>query len=362
MLQYILLLSGLLLLMSCSTNQSETRGSLGQDNTSHANETHISKDHDNKTILSYVRAYLLIGNIKKAEQHFLTLSQPELISGASLVKAELSAAKQDSVGAQQAFLFAITNEQFNDVVNKGQVSANLLEYFCVEKKWPALQGYGGALIANETYKSGSLIRSKNIPLTQIGMCFFDEQRWDDAKYWLEQLDVSQKIDPQAYLALARISIGQQQYSAAQQSINKYEASKTKISAKMLWTAFEVYWSLQQPKIANQLGERLRSIFPNNEYTRKYILLTKRSLRQARVNNSTPSPTSNLAKPELTPTPKTTESNRNDSVDSFHVIKKGETLYQLSKRYGVSILDLLVWNPALVVDEITLGTSVRVSAP
>jgi LysM repeat protein len=45
----------------------------------------------------------------------------------------------------------------------------------------------------------------------------------------------------------------------------------------------------------------------------------------------------------------------------HIIKKGETLYQLSKRYGVSILDLLVWNPALVVDDIPLGASIRISA-
>jgi LysM repeat protein len=84
-----------------------------------------------------------------------------------------------------------------------------------------------------------------------------------------------------------------------------------------------------------------------QYTRQYILLTKRAQRQARVYN---------------PTPKTAKSKRNVSVGSFYFIKKGETLYQLSNRYGVSLSDLLLWNPALVVDEITLGALIRISAP
>ena len=350
MLRYILLLTALCLLIACNTNQIETKNPLGQDNLSVAK---TNKNHDNKTILSYVRAYLLIGNIKKAEQSFASIKQPELVSGASLAKAEIHAAKGESVSAQQAFLFALADEQFGEIMNKEQISANLLDYFCVEKKWPAIQGYGEALVASETNASESLIQSTNTSLTQIGMCFFDQQRWDEAKYWLEQLNISQQVDPQTYLALARISVGQQQYSAAQQLINKYEASKTKINAKMLWTAFEVYWSLQQPEVANQLGENLRSLFPDSEYTRKYFLLKKRGLKQATAINPTPFPTSRATSPTLT--------KLDDSLGIVHVIRKGETLYQLSKRYGVSILDLLIWNPTLVVDNIPLGASIRISA-
>jgi LysM repeat protein len=42
------------------------------------------------------------------------------------------------------------------------------------------------------------------------------------------------------------------------------------------------------------------------------------------------------------------------------MQKGETLYQLSKRYGVTIPELQAWNPSLVIDDISVGTKIRVT--
>jgi LysM repeat protein len=46
--------------------------------------------------------------------------------------------------------------------------------------------------------------------------------------------------------------------------------------------------------------------------------------------------------------------------TFHTIRSGETLYQLSKLYDLSIADLLLWNPDLVIEDIALGTRIRIS--
>jgi Tfp pilus assembly protein PilF len=208
-----------------------------------------------------------------------------------LTLAELRAASGNAEGAQQAFLQAIANEQ----LDKQSVSVTLIDYFCTQKKWPALQGYAAALVANtpqdKTLNASPTVNIlKNSALTQIGLCFFNEQHFDEAQKWLQQLDVTQQLAHQAYLALARMAIEQKQYPTAQQLINQHEVTKNKIDAKMLWTAFEVYRALEQSEIANQLGE---------------------------------------------------------------------TLYQLSKRYGVTTPELMSWNPNLVIDDISIGTKIRI---
>lgn len=346
MLRYLIIASGVLLLLGCSNGP-----------------TNAKKDHSTVNVadstlitLSHVKAYLLIGNIKQAQKTFDTIDNVQAMPNTLLTLAELRAASGNAEGAQQAFLQALDSGQ----LDKQSVSVTLIDYFCTQKKWPALQGYASALVAytpedNTQNASPSGIQLKNNTLTKIGLCFFDEQRFDEAQKWLQQLDVTQRLAPQAYLALARMAVKQKQYSTAQELINQYESTKINIDAKMLWTAFEVYRALEQPEIANQLGENLRSLFPNNQYTRKYILTVKRGERMQRHQ---PKSVATLQTTNPTPLEKQTASSPDKTS---HIIKKGETLYQLSKRYGVSILDLLVWNPALVVDDIPLGASIRISA-
>jgi LysM repeat protein len=190
---------------------------------------------------------------------------------------------------------------------------------------------------------------KNNALTKIGLCSFHQQRWDETKYWLEQVDFNQPVNPLTYLALARSNIEQQLYAEAQSLITQYEQKKDTVEAQTLWNAIEVYIALKQPDMATQIGENMRALFHYNEYTRKYILLTKRGLIQAIENNPAPSPTLIPTYPNPVEIPK----------DVFHLIKKGETLYQLSKRYGVTTPELMSWNPNLVIDDISIGTKIRI---
>jgi Tfp pilus assembly protein PilF len=271
-----------------------------------------------------------------------------------LTLAELRAASGDAEGAQKTFLQALDSDQ----LDKKSVSVTLIDYFCTEKKWPALQGYASALVAsvpddNIQNASSTVNILKNSALSQIGLCFFNEQRFDEAQKWLQPVNVTQQLTPHAYLALARIAVEQKQYSVAQESINQYEATKTNIDAKMLWTAFEVYRALEQPEIAHQIGKHLYSLFPNNEYTRNYILTVKRGERMMRrqqkvaaLRQTTDSTFENKKTPSFSEPP-------------FHIMQKGENLYQLSKRYGVTTPELMSWNPNLVIDAISIGTKIRI---
>lgn len=350
MLKYLVVISGILALLSCSTTPTD------------APKSHATINVTDSTLvtLSHVKAYLLIGNVKQAQKTFDTIANSQAMPNTLLTLAELRAASGEAEGAQQAFLQALSNEQ----LDKESVPVTLIDYFCSQNKWPALQGYASALVADSSDDKiqahiPSAIHLKNNALTHIGLCFFNVKRWDEAQKWLQQLDTTQQLDPQADLALARLAVEQKQYPKAQAYINQYEATKTAIDAKMLWTAFEVYQALDQSETAEQTGENLYSLFPNNEYTRKYILTKKREERIKRKQQETvalletinSSPDKKL--PSRTPAPAYEQ--------SFHIMKKGETLYQLSKRYDVSIADLLKWNPDLVVDNIPLGASVRLFA-
>lgn len=330
--------------MSCSANQTEI-----QNSSVRFNSEKISLASKNKTTLSYIRAYLLIGNIEKAQEHFSSLQTPELIPGAILILAELQAAKGNSLDAQQTFLSTLADTQYETLLNNEAVSANLLDYFCTEKKWAALQGYATALvervpIENTQQVNPSSDHIKTNGLTKIGLCFFDQQLWDEANKSLQRLDFTQQLEPQVYLALARIAVEKQQRSDAQSLIIQYEKAKDTVDAKALWVAIEVYLALEQPIKATQTGENLLSLFPNNKYARKYLILEKRDLL------ATPAMQSPLEQTDPSDIPR----------DVFHSIKKGETLYQLSKRYGVSIPELHSWNPSLVIDNISVGTKIRIA--
>jgi LysM repeat protein len=47
--------------------------------------------------------------------------------------------------------------------------------------------------------------------------------------------------------------------------------------------------------------------------------------------------------------------------SIHTIKKGETLYQLTRKYGVTLSQLLLWNPNVVANKLLLGTKIKLGS-
>lgn len=277
---------------------------------------------------------MLIGNIQQAQKAFDKLSTPLAIPGAAIIDAELKAASGDVAGAQQAFLLAIDTGQLDE----HSFSMDLIEYFCDQQKWLAIEAYGA-----QTLKANASSNLKNTQLTQIGLCYFQQQQWEKTQYWLSQLNFAQTIDPKVYLALAKANIALEQLKIAEEYIDKFEIYKTQVSAEMLWAAIEVYQVLGKLGRANQLSDNLRVLFPSWSYQYNHPINTAVKQNQ----------------PLMQPLPSDLPAN-NQSV-SQHIIKKGETLYQLSKRYDVSIDDLLKWNQHVVVDDIPLGTSIRVSA-
>jgi hypothetical protein len=64
--------------------------------------------HSTQVTLSHIKAYLLLGTIKKADQLFQTIEAPEL-------------------NAQEMFLSALTDDQFEVPLNKANVPADLLD-------------------------------------------------------------------------------------------------------------------------------------------------------------------------------------------------------------------------------------------
>lgn len=324
MLRYILLFSGILTFIGCTSNSNNLQA------------TNLNNNTDQVT-LSHVNAYLLIGNITKAEEKFKTIATPELVQGAMLTLAELRSVKGDFFGAQQAFLYAINNPLSLNL----NISPNLLKYLCNQKKWQTLKGYGAGILNS----SSNIIAVNNQSLSVIGQCFFKAHQWYKAKYWLNKLDLEHDtITPLDFLALARLSIIDKEYTKAKQLMIRFEATKSKIDAHILWTAVETYQGLQQFQRAELSGQYLNALFPNSDYSKVY----KEVARQKTLNTVTTIKNETQQQPKL------------ETKNIIHIIKKGQTLYQLSKIYDVFISDLLRWNPTLEVDNISLGTPIRIS--
>ncbi|MFQ3236701.1 MAG: hypothetical protein ACI9C4_002274, partial [Paraglaciecola sp.] len=149
-------------MLGCSSSQNNIKTSSVNNNV-----------HSSHVILSHIKAYLLLGNIQKAEQLFQTIGAAQMNAQSMLALAELHAAKGNSIEAQKVFLLVLTDNQFEEPLNKASIPAGLLDYFCTEKKWPALQGYASALVAgapddNIQNASPSVNHLKDSALTQIG--------------------------------------------------------------------------------------------------------------------------------------------------------------------------------------------------
>ena len=119
MFKYLVIVSGILALLGCSTSP-----------------TNVTKDHSGINVadstlitLSHVKAYLLIGNIKQAQKTFDTIDNPQAMPNTLLTLAELRAASGNAEEAQQAFLQAMASDQ----LNKEAVSVSLTDYFCSQK-------------------------------------------------------------------------------------------------------------------------------------------------------------------------------------------------------------------------------------
>lgn len=324
MLQFLFVLSALYLITACASQPTAAPQPVPQ-----------SAPQSNDITLSHIRAYLALGNFQKAEERFQIIDTPEQDPDALLVLAELRAVKGDNLGAQQAFLQSVNHSE----VGRHQVSTDLLDYFCREKKWPILQGYALGLEGSDLP-----VTAKNQQLSSLGRCFFSGKYWQDAYNSLSKLDFNQQVEPFAYLALARLHVEQQQDKMAQQFIDKFEANKTQVDPEILWTSFEVYSALQKPQLAQQSAQQLVTLFPNNPFTRKYLILTKRNknMRQEEVIAPPVLPVEHNIKPKI------------------HLIKAGETLYQISKYYNISVADILLWNPGLAIDSISLGAPIQVA--
>jgi Tfp pilus assembly protein PilF len=300
----------------------------------HPKTSNLGEKSSNRVTLSHVKAYLLLGNITKAEERFNTIQTPEIVPGAMLALAQLRADKGDSLGAQQAFMFALDNQSMSGL----PIPSELLDYFCQKKMWQALEGYGANLLDSSTD-----IITKNVALSMIGQCFFKTREWIKAKYWLNQLDLMQAVDPLDFLALARLSIEDNQFIEAEQFILRFEETKNNVNAHTLWTALKVYQGLQQSVRVEQIGQHLSALFPDSDYSLVY-----RQMAKLKTQDS-----NKVVKIELPQQAKL------DIVHLTHTMQKGENLYQLSKRYGVTTAELMSWNPNLVIDDISIGTKIRI---
>ncbi len=348
MLQHLRFICLILLLCACSS---------GPD-TQMQNTVNQPAKVSQNTTLSHIRAYLLIGNVDRAAQLFQSLDQSNLTSQGQILLAEIHAAQGDSVAAQQVFLSALANTQSGAGLASASIPSDLLDYFCTEKKWPALEGYGQAMLntASDVNKS-AIAGVKNKVLTNIGLCFFNQQQWQKSAEWLSHVELNEQVNPLAYLALARANIALQKPNEAQRYINQYKQSKNKIDADALWAEIQVYVALNQPDKAIEIGEVLRTLFGFNEATRKYILLTKRGIL---APPSTSKPV--ITQPSVPNTaPAVAQPNAAATIEynSIHTIQKGETLYRISKLYGLTTAELQAWNPELDVHDIPIGTQIRV---
>ena len=285
--------------------------------------------------LSHVKAYLLLGNTAKAEERFQTLNKQEMNAHTQLVLAELNAAKGDSIGAQQAFLQSINDSALNNEL----VDSDLLAYFCGEKKWLPLQSYADGLDAKSLSKA-----KRNEQLSTIGHCFFSAGRWPEALQIYNKAELESSLPPFSFLALARLNIELEKYQLAQDLIDRFELYKTQVDAETLWYSFEVYAALNKSLLAQRYAQQLMSLFPNTRYARNYLMYTKRNKKQQLEQQP--------AQAQI-PTPKA-------AGPKIHSIQKGENLYQISKRYGLTVDDLLKWNAKLVIDDIAIGTPIQLA--
>jgi type IV pilus assembly protein PilF len=207
--------------------------------------------------------------------------------------------------------------------------------------------------------------------------------------------------------MVRLQYAFADYKTAQKYLARYEKATRRFSPEALALAYKVYEKQNNRRIAKNYASMLVKMFPTSYQAKQYILNElahieaddlAETFQASKINTTDSAPTKRVVvlspnkprknapkkviteeiiaekvktKKELPKTEVVAETvnvkkNQSKAINDFeikiHIVKKGESLYSISKRYNINMNALEHWNNLSRNDVLILGRKLYVSVP
>lgn len=188
----------------------------------------------------------------------------------------------------------------------------------------------------------------------LAICSHRQGKADESLNYVRTALQHQPGRARSWYMFVELLVASQQWQEAKLAFRQYE-KVVPVNADTLNLAIEIEQGLGNPKVAKGYQEMLEALYPDKVGQPRKVILAPAS--QASTVGSPA-----VQAVSLQSQPQRGVSSLYSGKAKYHVLQKGETLYQISRRYGVSVQALVSWNNILDVSNISIGQKILVSQP
>jgi type IV pilus biogenesis/stability protein PilW len=310
--------------------------------------------------LSIALAYLQLGNTEKAEPNLQKALNESPQSGAVYLGYALYYQQIGDYEKAEAAFF-----QARQYSPRSLIPQDFVTYLCRKGEYESATSHYSSVVsvAGERVNKSLLIG--------LAECYYQQEYWAEAEEaYLVSLEQPSGTNDRALLRLAELSLNRNEPKTALEYLTRFNMAKTQVTAESLALELKTYEALELQDKVQEVGDMLSTLFPNHEYAQTLTSATESKPKEIKKQPvSVKERSRTLAKLETKET-KPVEAGTTkakvevtvvDEAVKYHVIKKGETLYRVTRIYDVSLEQLRAWNPELKVNDISIGTKIYLQA-
>lgn len=218
-----------------------------------------------------------------------------------------------------------------------------------------INSYGAFLCETGDYREAqeNLLRAINIKTynraaesyENLAICSHRQGNIAEAMDYLRSALKHQPGRARSWYMLVELLIAKQQWQEAKIAYRQYE-KVVPVTADTLNLAIEIEKGLGNANIAQGYLDMLQTLYPESVDRPRTVILAAKQTDNAVTEQRYPD-----------------DAPGNKSADiQYHVLQKGETLYQISRLYNVRVQSLVDWNRISDVSGLSIGQRIIVSNP
>jgi type IV pilus assembly protein PilF len=263
--------------------------------------------------------------------------------------------------------------------NNGDIANSYGAFKCQNGQYEQAKAYFFDAINNRLYSNAAQTYEN------LALCAQSQGKLEEAIGFFNEALKHQPARGKSLFLLTELYVVSEQWELAKTTLNKYERV-ARVTPDSLWLAYEIAKGQGDLETAKGYGDMLKSVYPDNPLTKRYVdesqSLQRQVVKTVKTSNATtPAPRgeSVVREPEMSNTETASSDTQAQAVSSgnskedqntelseqtvkIHVVKPGENLYRISLLHNIKMATLREWNNLDNTGAIIAGQSIWLVPP
>ncbi|WP_346992864.1 type IV pilus biogenesis/stability protein PilW [Alteromonas gracilis] len=263
--------------------------------------------------------------------------------------------------------------------NNGDIANSYGAFKCQNGQYEQAKAYFFDAINNRLYSNAAQTYEN------LALCAQSQGKLEEAIGYFNEALKHQPARGKSLFLLTELYVVSEQWELAKTTLNKYERV-ARVTPDSLWLAYEIAKGQGDLETAKGYGDMLKSVYPDNPLTKRYVdesqSLQRQVVKTVKTSNATtPAPRgeSVVREPEVSNTETAFSDTQAQAVSSanskedqntelseqtvkIHVVKPGENLYRISLLHNIKMATLREWNNLDNTGAIIAGQSIWLVPP